>query len=95
MKRSAKSIRLSDGVDLAGGRSLDSFAFSLQRYFAHKKPPHPMQADVGLALAPEIHRSRANVAHIRQSRPDHGLGLHVEVLGTCEVVPLLHVSGQV
>ena len=70
MKRSAKAIRLPDGVDLASRRSLDSFALSLQRYLAHKKPPNPMLADVGLALEPDIFRSRANMAHIRQSRPD-------------------------
>ena len=31
--------------------------------------------------------SRANVAHIRQSRPDSGLGFQVQVLETYERVP--------
>ena len=32
-------------------------------------------------------RSRANVAPIRQSRPDSGLGFQVRVLETISVVP--------
>ena len=32
-------------------------------------------------------RCRANSAHIRQSRPDSGLDLHLKVLKTFQVVP--------
>ena len=32
-------------------------------------------------------RCRANVAHLRQSRPDYGLGFQVKFLKTFQVVP--------
>jgi len=38
-------------------------------------------------------RSRANMAHTRQSRPDSGLVFHVQVLETFEAVPLSLRSG--
>ena len=38
-------------------------------------------------------RCRANMAHIRQSRPDYGLGFQVEVLKTVEVVSFPLGSG--
>ena len=34
------------------------------------------------------------MAHIRQSRPDYGLGFEVEVLTTFEVVPFSLESGE-
>ena len=40
-------------------------------------------------------RCRAKIAHIRQSRPDSGLGFRVKVLKTFEVVPSSLGSGRV
>ena len=39
-------------------------------------------------------RCRANVAHVRQSRPDSGLGFQVKVLNTLQGVPFSLGSGQ-
>jgi hypothetical protein len=39
--------------------------------------------------APSRYRSRANMAHIRQSRPDSGLGFQVKVLKLFKGVPSL------
>jgi len=38
-------------------------------------------------------RCRANMAHIRQSRPDSGLGFQTKVIVTFEVVPSSPGSG--
>ena len=40
-------------------------------------------------------RCPANMAHIRQSRPDSGLGFQVKVLKTLKVVPSLLGSGAI
>ena len=40
-------------------------------------------------------RRRANTAHIRQSRPDFGLGFQVKVVKTFEVVPSWQVPARV
>jgi len=39
-------------------------------------------------------RSRANMAHARQSRPDYGLGFQVKVFQTFQVDPSLLESGR-
>ena len=39
------------------------------------------------------HHCRANMAHIRESRPDIGLGFKAKVLQTIEGVPFLHGNG--
>jgi len=39
-------------------------------------------------------RCRANMAHIRQSRPDSGLGFNVKVLGTLQFFPFSLGSGS-
>ena len=41
-----------------------------------------------------LNRRRVNMPHIRQSRPDSGLGFQVLVLKTLEVVPSSLRSGQ-
>ena len=40
-----------------------------------------------------MYRCRANVAHIKQSRPDSGLGVQVKVVKTFQVVPTSLGSG--
>ena len=47
--------------------------------------------DVVVLLRPG--RRRANMAHIRQSRPDSGLGVQVKVLETFQIVPSSLRSG--
>ena len=54
------------------------------------------QATHGLEGVPHTHTRthwRANMAHMRQSRPDSGLGVQVKVLEAFQVVPSLLGSG--
>jgi len=46
----------------------------------------PLRVRSLAALLPPGARSRANMAHIRQSRPDSGLGFQAKVLERCQVV---------
>ena len=60
----------------AGDAAFRSFPSSTLRIITSL--PHP---------APTVVRCRANVAHIRQSKPDFGLGFQVKVLESFTVVP--------
>jgi len=40
-----------------------------------------------------VHRFRANMVHVRQSRPDSGRGFEITVLKTYQAVPALLASG--
>jgi len=51
------------------------------------------ESGAGLEVVPTPIRCRANFEHIRQSRPDHGLGFQVNVLQTFLVMPPLLGSG--
>ena len=53
---------------------------------------YPYRVLLQLGISP-VHRSRANVAHVRQSTPGSGLGVQVKVLQPVSVVPYSLESG--
>jgi len=60
---------------------LAALAEALQKYSSFQAPPTLTKAPTGKSSPQEV-RNRANSAHVRQSRPDSGLGFQVKVLKT-------------
>jgi len=55
---------------------------------------HPTRPRGFGGLGSGTHRFRANMAHVRQSRPDSGLGFQVKVLKPFQVDPSSLGGGQ-
>ena len=95
----AFSLRVQGMIGGSGyGSGKSSGVWFRGNLYKHRRPPlAPLTLTVTLApltVLPKTQRQvkrgrrcRANMAHMRQSRPDSGLGFQVKVLQTFKVVP--------
>ena len=81
--------------DISGRYKLTVRRHKFSKYFSFgtvRSAARPFHRCDPSSLVPD--RCRANMAHVRQSRPESSLGFQVTVLKPCEVVPSSLGSGR-